>query len=73
MITTKEFKGDAKNPNVDTQINEFFETLTEKDQIIDIYYSTALLPIKRDGAIQYIITSTALVLYDAADDEDEEE
>jgi hypothetical protein len=68
MIKVKEFKGTAQNPNVDNQINAFFETLTENDQIADIYYSTALLPVKKEGAVQYIITSTAMILYATADE-----
>ena len=69
MIRVKEFKGTAQNPNVDEQINAFFGTLTENDQIADIYYSTALLPVKKEGAVQYIITSTAMVLYDSAEED----
>lgn len=70
MIKMKELKADAKNNNVDVLINEFFEELGEQDQIIEIHYSTAVVPIKRDGAVQYTVVSSALIMYDAADEDE---
>lgn len=70
MIKMKELKADAKNNNVDVLINEFFEELGEQDQIIEIHYSTAVVPIKRDGAVQYTVVSSALIMYDTADEDE---
>lgn len=70
MIKMKELKADAKNNNVDVLINEFFEELGEQDQIIEIHYSTAVVPTKRDGAVQYTVVSSALIMYDAADEDE---
>ena len=69
MIILKELKGDAKNPNVDILMNEFFEDLGPDDQIIEIHYSTAVVPVKREGAVQYTVVSSALIMYDSADEE----
>lgn len=77
MIAVKEFKGDAKHPNIEDLINEFFSKLPETMEIFNIQYGNALLPSKdTTGKVSYIIVSTALIFYDDGiypdDDNDEE-
>lgn len=73
MIIAKELKGNPHEPNADKLLNEFFETLGERDQLIEMHYSTAVVPIKKDGAVQYTVVSSILVMYDAYEPDDDEE
>lgn len=65
MLQAKEFKGDARHPDIQDMLNDFFRTFTDAYNVYNISYGNALLPSKdKDGKITYIIVSTALVFYD---------
>ncbi len=70
MIKAIEFHGEAGGRNVDELVNEFLVELTPEDEIIEIKYNTALVPLKTDNAIKYIVVGSVLIVYDENETDD---
>lgn len=73
MVQIKEFKGSVQAPDVDGQINAFFQELASNSEnldnleILDIKYSTNIIQYRTadDAAIKNAIVSSALVFFNA--------
>lgn len=71
LVQVKEFKGTAQNPNVDDQINNFFQELAsssenlENLEILDIKYDTNIIQYRTagDNTVKNAVVSSALLFY----------
>ena len=65
MLRCKEIKGTIQNPDVDEEINKFFDSCSDQTSILNISYTTTALPYKTtNNAVAYQTVSSCLIFYD---------